>query len=83
MILGTDARQFRSPATKLVRFFQGSRDSWKRKHQEAKRLCKKLGNQVRAVEKSRAHWKKVAGQQRQRVRELERQLADSKRAGIC
>lgn len=59
--------EFRSPVPKLLRFFQSSRDKWKRKCHEAKHQCKLLRNQVRAVEKSRAQW-------RSRAELLERQL---------
>jgi len=47
---------------KLVRFFELSRDKWKAKHHKVKQELKLMGNQVRAVEKSRAHWKEVAQQ---------------------
>jgi predicted RNase H-like nuclease (RuvC/YqgF family) len=74
-----DAQTFKSPARKLIRFFQRSRDNWKRKYMELKRERKKLSNQVRAVEKSRDHWKEVAREERRRVNQLERELADKKR----
>ena len=38
----SESREFRSPQRKLVRFFQKSRDNWKRKCQEAKQRCKLL-----------------------------------------
>jgi hypothetical protein len=63
---------------KLVRFFQKSRDGWKRKCQEAKGRCKLMGNQVRAVEMSRAEWRSRAEQSERRVQELERELAEQK-----
>ena len=77
-----DTTEFKSPLRKLVRFFERSRDGWKRKYQESKRLNKKLSNQVRAVEKSRSHWKDVAKGEQRRSRELERELAELKRA-VC
>jgi hypothetical protein len=77
-----DTHEFKSPVRKLVRFFQTSRDGWKRKYQESKRRNKKLSNQVRAVEKSRAHWREVAQREQRRSRELERELTDLKRA-VC
>ena len=45
--------EYRSPVRKLARFFEQSRNRWKRKCQAAKRRNKLLGNQLRAVEKSR------------------------------
>jgi len=71
--------EFRSPLRKLVRFFQSSRDNWKRKCQQAKLKSKLMGNQVRAVEASRAEWRSRAEKSEQRVAELERELADLKR----
>jgi hypothetical protein len=56
-----------------------SRDSWKGKCQQAKRKSKLMGNQVRAVEASRADWRCRAEKSEQRVAELERELADLKR----
>lgn len=73
-----DTKEFKSPKYKLVSFFRSSRDRWKQKCQVAKRLCKKLSNQVRVVEKSRAYWKEVAKQQRRRSRQLERELEELK-----
>ena len=58
-----------SPKSKLLRFFERSRDRWKAKHHELKKTCKLLQNQVRAVEKSRAVW-------RARVATLEQRLAE-------
>jgi lipopolysaccharide export system protein LptC len=65
---------FKSPVRKLVKFFRKSRDGWKAKCQEAKTLNKRLATQVRAVEKSRAAWRRKA--------ELaERELRDMRQAG--
>jgi chromosome segregation ATPase len=65
---------FKSPVSKLVRFFQKSRNGWKAKCQEAKRENKKLATQTRAVEKSRDRWKHEARTARRRIRELEQQM---------
>jgi len=42
-----------------------------------------MSNQVRAVEKSRAHWKEVAQQARQRVRELSHELEEQKTSMVA
>jgi len=73
-----ESKAFKSPVKKLVRFFEKSRDGWKAKHHAMKKQLQKLGNQVRAVEKSRAHWREVAQQERRRVRELCRELEEQK-----
>ena len=72
--------RFSSPAAKLVRFFEQSRDGWKAKHHELKKKSKKLRNQARAVEKSRAHWRDRARAAEQRVAELEHEMEQLKSA---
>jgi len=78
--MGMETKEFRSPIRKLVAFFRTSRDGWKRKCQEAKQINKLLGNQVRAVEKSRARWKEKAKAEARRARRLERELEALKNA---
>ena len=75
-----ETQTFKSPSRKLIRFFERSRDNWKRKYMKLKRERKKLSNQVRAVEKSREHWKVIARRERQRAEQFERELADKKRS---
>lgn len=70
--------QFTSPVSKLVRFFESSRDGWKQKHRELKRACKLLMNQTRAVEKSRESWRERVATAEQRVAELEREIESLK-----
>jgi hypothetical protein len=65
---------YKSPVSKLLTFFPQSRDRWKAKCQEAKRVNKKLANQVRAVEKSREHWRQAALAARQLAVQYEREL---------
>jgi len=80
MSVGMDVGQYRSPRKKLLRFFVGSRDGWKAKCAEAKEDRKLLANQVRAVEKSRAQWRKLAEAQKRQIAELEREVAELKSA---
>jgi hypothetical protein len=77
---GMDTNMYTTPLRKLARFFQTSRDGWKEKCQEAKQECKKLSNQVRAVEKSRDHWKELARQKELEIRELKQLLSGDKNA---
>jgi len=79
MLASTDVDQCRSPRKKLLRFFARSRDGWKAKCLEAKVHCKRLGNQVRAVEKSRQRWRALADRRKQRIAELEQEVAELKR----
>jgi hypothetical protein len=65
-----------------LRFFARSRDAWKAKCREAKVHNKRLGNQVRAVEKSRRQWRDLAEQRGERIDELECELAELKRTTL-
>ena len=78
MSVGLEAREFKSPVSKLVRFFRVSRDGWKQKHHALKQHCKKLANQTAAVEKSRDRWKREAKELRKSVRALEIELERQK-----
>jgi predicted nuclease with TOPRIM domain len=51
---------YKSPERKLVRFFETSRNKWKTKARESKRMLKRLKNRVRFLETSRARWKDKA-----------------------
>ena len=74
---------FKSPMRKLLGFFRRSRDAWKAKYMAVKQKCKLLGNQVRAVEKSREKWRLEATAAQQQVRQLQQELEQSKRAAAC
>lgn len=65
---------FRSPVGKLARFFERSRNGWKAKYGELKRTCKLLGNQTRAVEKSRESWRLRATTAEEQVAQLQREI---------
>ncbi|MCA9264530.1 MAG: hypothetical protein R3E01_33730 [Pirellulaceae bacterium] len=78
MSAGREAKEFKSPVAKLVRFFQRSRDLWKERHHLVKRKCRQLVKQTAAVEKSRQDWRTKALSLRQRVRELELALSQQK-----
>ena len=69
---------YRSPVAKLARFFESSRNAWKEKHHELKKVCKYWQNQARAVEKSRKAWRERAEASEQRVAELEADIEDLK-----
>jgi peptidoglycan hydrolase CwlO-like protein len=51
---------YKSPERKLVQFFETSRNTWKAKTREAKRVLKRLKHRVRFLEASRARWKDKA-----------------------
>lgn len=77
---------YKSPSRKLAQFFERSRDQWKAKCEKRKRLCRKLSNQVRAVEASRERWKlaaqqakREASQAKKEVSRLRQELEDQKK----
>lgn len=53
---------YKSPQRKLLRFFETSRNKWKTKARESKRVLKRLKNRLRFLEASRARWKDKAKQ---------------------
>ena len=48
---------YKSPQSKLVRFFDRSRTQWKAKCRTAKATIKVLKNRLRFLEESKARWK--------------------------
>jgi uncharacterized protein YlxW (UPF0749 family) len=62
-------KEYKSPVSKLIAFFEKSRDAWKAKCLEAKYSVKKLRNQVRYLAARKKELK-------QRVRELEAALCE-------
>ena len=64
-----EGKPYRSPWRKLLRFFERSRDGWKRRCLEAKATTKRLGNRVRQLEASRDLWKKRARQSQEALRQ--------------
>jgi len=67
----SEAKSYKSPQRKLVRFFEKSRNQWKTKCHKAKSTVKQLKNRVRFFEESRQQWKS-------RTKELEGELAQMK-----
>jgi len=53
---GASEKSYTSPQRKLVKFFERSRDRWKAKSREAKTVLKRLGTQLRRVERSNADY---------------------------
>ena len=78
MSILSEPKTYRSPQSKLVRFFERSRDGWKEKCQAGKRKAKALLNHVAALKKSRNHWKTLARQYRNEVEGLRQELEEVK-----
>jgi len=75
-------QSWKSPLRKLVNFFERSRNRWKEKYTAKKQECKRMGNQVRAVEKSRAQWRQVAEEAQQQVVQLQKELEQYKKSPV-
>jgi hypothetical protein len=66
----TKDKEYKSSVRKLARFFEKSRDQWKAKCREAKRMIRLLKSRIRFLEKSRERW-------RQKAREMEQKLTEA------
>jgi len=66
----TKDKEYTSPVPKLARFFEKSRDQWKAKCREAKRMLKCLKSRNRFLQKSRDQW-------RQKAKQLAQELAEA------
>lgn len=72
------AKQYRSPTKKLLKFFENSRDKWKKKCLEAKRRVKLLHTKVADLQASRERWKKEAKHLRSEILQLRAELEEQK-----
>ena len=66
---------YRSPVSKLVKFFRGSRDQWKEKCKGAKRKLKLLKLRLGKLEASRDRWKEKSQQLQAELRREVRHTA--------
>lgn len=78
-----EGKTYRSPWRKLLRFFERSRDNWKRKCLEAKVTVKRLSNRVRQLETSRNLWKERAKQSEEQLRQIREEWEASKNASAA
>ncbi len=69
-----ESAELKSPVKKLVKFFRNSRDKWKSKYFLKRDEGILLGNKVRAVEKSRQHWREVARCAQQQAKQAKAEL---------
>ena len=66
---------YKSPASRLVRWFKQSRDNWKDRSKKKQEKIRALETTVRDINQSRAHWKEKAKQAKQELAQLKKQLA--------
>ena len=60
MDVGVDVKEYRSPQYKLVRFFERSRDNWKRKSHSRKVVIKRLTSRLAKMRLGRDRWRQRA-----------------------
>jgi hypothetical protein len=77
--LNNEQKEYRSPQTKLLRFFERSRNGWKRKCREAKDDVKRLSNNVADLKRSRGRWKALAKQHADEIAQLRQELDEVKK----
>ena len=73
-------KDYRSPKHKLIRFFEKSRNNWKKRCEEAKDRLRYYRNRTQFLEKSKEKFKKRANELEERVKQLEVELAFQKAA---
>jgi len=71
MPLVAELADYSSSLRKVAQRALSSRNRWKEKCQKRKQANKLLGNQVRAVEHSRDHWRQLATDRQRRIAKLE------------
>jgi len=75
----SEAKQYKSPKRKLVRFFEGSRNKWKTKAKEAKYQIKLLRKRIKGLEQNKNGFKKstkALEKQVQQLKEKEKRMLD-------
>jgi hypothetical protein len=77
--LNNELKKFRSPQAKLLRFFERSRNGWKRKCRKAKNDVKRLSNNVADLKRSRSRWKEIAKQRADEIKQLRQELDEAKK----
>ena len=73
----TNAKRFKSPARKLIQFFEQSRNRWKAKYQQSKTTVKRLENNNRYLKKRNRQLKdkvKALESELNQIRATEKQL---------
>jgi len=60
-------KKFKSPKTKLIRFFENSRDKWKERAKESKYKIKLLSKKIKYLEQTKMT-------QKERIKQLESEL---------
>ena len=75
----TSGRKYKSPKSKLIRFFEGSRDKWKIKAKGAKYQIKLLRKKIKYLEPNKKEYKEHSNNiqmQLQQMKENEKSMQD-------
>ena len=81
MDVGLRVKTYRSPRYKLVRFFERSRDGWKRKCQVGKVRIRRLSARLQKLKVSRDRWKVRAKGLRDELAQVQAELERLKIGG--
>jgi predicted nucleic acid-binding Zn-ribbon protein len=63
-------KTYKSPLKKLVKFFETSRDNWKKKYLEKKKELKRATNRIYDLELRKDEWKKRALEAESKLKEI-------------
>ena len=63
-------KTYKSPIKKLVKFFESSRDNWKRKYLEKKKELKRATNRIYDLEHRKDEWKDRAIKAEEKLRNI-------------
>lgn len=70
----TKNKVYKSQTKKLVRFFEKSRDNWKKKYKKTQKTVRYLTYKMRSLEKSRDNWKKKAQEEKEKLKIAEERI---------
>ena len=77
-----EARTYRSPKYKLLKFFKKSRDKWRKKAVDRNTRIKRLCNRVEGLKESRGKWKEKARALQEQIARLSKELEEQKIAPL-
>ena len=69
-----ELRTFKTPGSKLVRFFERSRDRWKIKAKDAKYQIKLLRKKIKYMEQNKKEYKKTIVNQAQQIAQMQAEI---------
>ncbi len=67
--------EYKTPPIKLIRFFRSSRDKWKQRSKERRKITKQQQVKIKNLQTSRDKWKSEALASRKKIKDLESKLS--------